>query len=70
MFKIINSKKTFLKTYQPGEFFGELALMYNAPRAATINCTKTGLLYVLDRQTFSHIVKNAATKKKVKSLRI
>lgn len=23
---------TFLKVYQPGESFGELALLYNAPR--------------------------------------
>jgi len=37
-FKIINGQNTYLKTYKTGEAFGELALMYNAPRAATIVC--------------------------------
>ena len=31
-----NVDETYLKTYKPGESFGELSLLYNAPRAATI----------------------------------
>ena len=31
-----NEEPRHLKVYGPGESFGELALLYNAPRAATI----------------------------------
>lgn len=57
---------THLKKYQPGESFGELALLYNAPRAATITADGECVLYVLDRQTFNHIVKGAAVRKRDK----
>uniref|UniRef100_A0AAY4D043 Cyclic nucleotide-binding domain-containing protein n=1 Tax=Denticeps clupeoides TaxID=299321 RepID=A0AAY4D043_9TELE len=46
--------------------FGELALMYNTPRAATIVATSTGALWCLDRLTFRRIiVKNNAKKRKM-----
>lgn len=57
---------TVLKKYQPGEAFGELALLYNAPRAATITSDGEAVLYALDRQTFNHIVKDAAIKRREK----
>jgi cAMP-dependent protein kinase regulator len=49
-----------LKNYEPGDAFGELALLYNAPRAATIKAKTDVQLWVLDRNTFTHIVKDAA----------
>ncbi len=52
----------FLKTYQPGEGFGELALLYNAPRAATLVCAEDSVLFVLDRQTFNHVVRDSTVK--------
>ncbi|XP_056128503.1 cAMP-dependent protein kinase type II-beta regulatory subunit [Rhinichthys klamathensis goyatoka] len=45
--------------------FGELALMYNTPRAATIIATSPGALWCLDRLTFRRIIlKNNAKKRK------
>eukprot|EP00356_Strombidium_inclinatum_P016573 CAMPEP_0170494834 /NCGR_PEP_ID=MMETSP0208-20121228/14861_1 /TAXON_ID=197538 /ORGANISM="Strombidium inclinatum, Strain S3" /LENGTH=417 /DNA_ID=CAMNT_0010770937 /DNA_START=22 /DNA_END=1272 /DNA_ORIENTATION=- len=61
-----NTEPTFLKKYQPSEAFGELALLYNAPRAASITSDEECLLYALDRQTFNHIVKDAAIRKREK----
>ena len=55
-----------LKDYVPGEGFGELALLYNAPRAATITATQESTLMKLDRGTFNHIVKDAAQRKREK----
>jgi len=43
-----------------GDVFGELALLYNAPRAATIKGESDGQLWVLDRGTFNNIVKDAS----------
>lgn len=56
-----------MKEYQPGESFGELALLYNAPRAATIICkSEICELWSLDRNTFSYIIKSAVQKKREK----
>jgi cAMP-dependent protein kinase regulator len=40
----------------PGGSFGELALMYNAPRAASVVSTSQGVLWALDRITFRRIL--------------
>uniref|UniRef100_A0A667Y9Y4 cAMP-dependent protein kinase type II-alpha regulatory subunit n=1 Tax=Myripristis murdjan TaxID=586833 RepID=A0A667Y9Y4_9TELE len=46
--------------------FGELALMYNTPRAATIIATEEGALWGLDRATFHRlIVRNNAKKRRM-----
>lgn len=52
-------------TIGPGGSFGELALMYNAPRAATVvSASKGGLLWALDRVTFRRILMTSAFEKR------
>jgi cAMP-dependent protein kinase regulator len=44
----------------PGTSFGELALMYNAPRAATVVSTEPSIVWQLDRITFRRILMDSA----------
>jgi len=53
-----------VKTCGPGDVFGELALLYNCPRAASVQTTSKTTLWELDRETFNRIVKDAAAKKR------
>jgi cGMP-dependent protein kinase len=45
-------------TYESGKSFGELALLYNSPRAATIKCKEAGVLWALERKAFRHVMVN------------
>lgn len=53
-----------VKICQAGDAFGELALLYNCPRAASVVAHEQCLLWELDRETFNHIVRAAACKRR------
>ncbi|CAG9323317.1 unnamed protein product [Blepharisma stoltei] len=51
---LISRKK--VKVLGPGDSFGELALLHDSPRSATIQTTERTTLWGLDRKTFRHAV--------------
>lgn len=51
-----DSKIELVHTYDGKGYFGELALLHNLQRAATVKAVTGGVLWVLDRQSFKHIL--------------
>ena len=49
--------------------FGELALMYGKPRAATVQASTNGSLWSLNRRAFKHVLQKTDTKAVIKTLR-
>lgn len=59
-----SNEEKLVKTCEAGDAFGELALLYNCSRAASVESRAKCVLWQLDRETFNHIVKDAASKKR------
>jgi len=63
-FKKIEGEELLVKTCTVGDAFGELALLYNCPRAASVVCKEAATLLELDRETFNHIVRDSSVRKR------
>ena len=50
-----------VRTMQQGDHFGEIALLLNAPRTATVRCVQAGSLWRLRREDFLRAVTGNAT---------
>jgi cAMP-dependent protein kinase regulator len=57
----VNGKQ--VATRGKGTCFGELALMYNSPRAATVTAATHAVVWVVDRFTFRRIVTDLSEKR-------
>ena len=59
-----NGVKNKVHTFRGEGSFGELALMYNCPRNATIIAKAEGIIWALDQATFRRIVVGAAARRR------
>ena len=59
-----------VKIYGPGDYFGELSLLYNSPRRGTIKATTDAKLFVLKRSIFKKILRNANNEKMTRKINI
>jgi signal transduction histidine kinase len=60
--KVINNNDVrLLKTLGAGDFFGEMALIHNAPRAATVTAKTALTTLELDKDSFERVLKNTSS---------
>ena len=58
--KIINNSEIrLLKSLTAGDFFGEMALIHNAPRAATVKSKTSAVVLELDKDGFNRVLKRS-----------
>jgi signal transduction histidine kinase len=60
--KVINNLEARkLKTLGPGDFFGEMALIHNAPRAATVISQTPIIVLEIDKLSFDKVLKHSSS---------
>ena len=58
---INNNESRLLKTLTAGDFFGEMALIHNAPRAATVTAKSTLTTLELDKAAFDRVLHKSSS---------
>jgi signal transduction histidine kinase len=59
--RINNTEARLLKMLYPGDFFGEMALIHNAPRAATVTVKTRLTALELDKAAFDRVLHNSTS---------
>ena len=58
---INQSEERLLKTLRPGDFFGEMGLIHNAPRAATVTAKTSLVVLELEKEAFEDVLQHSAS---------
>ena len=60
--KLVNASEVrLLKTLGAGDFFGEMAIIHNAPRAATVTTTSPVVVLELDKKAFDRVLEKSSS---------
>ena len=68
--KVEKFEPKLVKVYGPGDYFGELSLLYHTPRRGTLKAITDVKLYILNRITYKKIIKNAVDEAIIKRINI
>jgi signal transduction histidine kinase len=58
---INNSEERQLKELEAGDFFGEMAILHNAPRAATVISSTPVTVLEIDKENFDRVIQRSST---------
>jgi CRP/FNR family transcriptional regulator, cyclic AMP receptor protein len=58
--KQVGDVEKVLSTLGPGEFFGEMSILNNKPRSATVTCDEDARVLVIDAKTFEAMIRGNA----------
>jgi signal transduction histidine kinase len=58
---INNSEERQLKELNAGDFFGEMAILHNAPRAATVISSSPVTVLEIDKENFDRVIQRSST---------
>jgi signal transduction histidine kinase len=57
--KLLDGKEQWLRNYGPGDFFGEMALISNSPRNASVRTTETTTVLEIDKGMFIELLRDS-----------
>ena len=59
--RISDQEERFLKHMVPGDFFGEMAIIHHAPRAASVGTTENSTVLEINKETFERALEGSAS---------